>query len=168
MEYFLLIFLHVFLGIVWAGGGIVTGLFVIPSVLDAGPAAGPVMAGVAKRRLPLVLTLAAALVVLTGIRLYMIRFTPAWLTTPEGLVLTLGGLLGLAAFAMGVFVQRPTVQRIGQLSAAIAQAGGPPTASQQAELQALRARLRRIAPVVAWHLLAAAALMSAHRFAVVL
>ncbi len=66
MEYPFLILLHVVLGILWAGGATVLGLFVLPAVVDAGPAGGAVMAGVVKRRMPVVLTIAAALVVLTG------------------------------------------------------------------------------------------------------
>ena len=46
MEYLILIFLHVLFGIFWAGGAIVAGFFIFPSVLDAGPAGGAVMAGV--------------------------------------------------------------------------------------------------------------------------
>jgi hypothetical protein len=165
MEYHVLIFLHVFLGIIWAGAAVATGLFIVPAVLEAGPAGGVVMGGVARRRLPTILTIAAALVVLTGLRLYMLRFSPAWVMTAEGLVLTLGGLLALAAFVMGLFVQKPTVERLARLSAEIAAAGAPPTASQASELQTLRARLRKIAALTAWHLLGAAALMSAHRMA---
>ena len=166
MEYLALIFLHVFCGIVWAGGAVVTGLFIVPAVIDAGPAAGPVMAGVARRGLPVVMTVAAFIVVLTGARLYMLRFTTFWLTTNEGIVITLGALLAIAGFVMGVFIQRPTVARLGALSAQIAASGAAPTASQAGELQALRARLRKTAALTAWHLLGAAALMSAHRLAV--
>jgi hypothetical protein len=163
VEYLSLVALHVALGIFWAGSAISIGLFVIPSVLDAGPAGGAVMAGVLKRRLPVILSITAALVVLTGLRLYMLRFTTAWLTTPEGMVLTIGGILGLGAFAIGVFVQKPTAERLGALGAAVAASGRPPTAEQAAELQALRERLRRIAAVTAWHLIGAAILMSSHR-----
>ena len=100
MEYPFLILLHVVFGILWAGGATVLGLFVLPAVVDAGPAGGAVMAGVVKRRMPVVLTMAAALVVLTGLRLYMLRFSSVWLTSPEGIVLSLGALLGLGAFVL--------------------------------------------------------------------
>ena len=49
MEFPVLILIHVVFGIFWAGGAIVLGLFVVPAVLDAGPAGGAVMAGVVKR-----------------------------------------------------------------------------------------------------------------------
>src|SRR5262245_30190568 len=115
MEFPLLILLHVAFGIFWAGSAVVIGLFIVPSILDAGPAGGPVMVGIVKRRLPFVLTIAASLVVLTGLRLYMLRFSLSWLMSLEGLVLTLGGLLGLGALGLGVFVQRPTASRLAAL-----------------------------------------------------
>jgi uncharacterized membrane protein len=163
VEYLSLTFLHVLFAILWAGGAISAGFFFIPSVLDAGPAGGAVMAGVVKRRLPLVLTTSAFVVVLTGLRLYMLRFTAAWLTSPEGLALTLGGLLGLGAFAIGIFVQKPTAERLATLGGQVAASGGPPTPEQAAELARLRARLGRVAVVLAWHLIVAAILMSSHR-----
>ena len=163
MEYLSLVFLHVAAGILWAGGAIMLSLFVIPSVLDAGPAGGVVMAGISKRRLPVVLTVSAVIVVLTGLRMYMVRFTPAWLTSAEGLALTLGGLLGIGAFIIGFFVQKPVAGRLGALAAGIAASGAPPTEAQVAEMTELRARLRRVAALTAWHLIGATLLMSSHR-----
>jgi len=165
MEYLSLIFLHVAFGILWAGGAIVLGLFIVPSVMDAGPAGGAVMAGVVKRRMPVVLSAAAVIVVLTGLRLFTIRYTSAWLGTPEGLVIALGGVLGIGAFVLGIFIQRPLVVRMGALAARIAASGAPPTAEQGAELAAMRVRLRRVAALTAWHLVGAALLMSMHRLA---
>lgn len=168
MEYPILILLHVAFGVVWAGGAISIGFFIIPSVLDAGPAGGAVMAGVAKRKLPIFLTVSAAMVVLTGLRMYMVRFSPGWVATPEGIVLSLGALAGLGAFVIGFFVQKPTVERMGALAGKIAASGAPPSAADAAELQALRTRLRKVAIVTAWHLLVAATLMAAHRLAALL
>jgi hypothetical protein len=168
VEYGSLIFLHVAIGIFWAGAGIVLGFFILPAVLEAGPAGGAVMGGVAKRGLPLVMTLAGLLVVLTGARLFMLRYTAGFLGSPEGIVLTLGAILGIAGLAIGFFVQKPTVQRISTLAGQIAASGGPPTPAQAAELQALRQRLRRTGAVLAWHLIAASALMASHRLATML
>jgi uncharacterized membrane protein len=165
MEFPFLILLHVAFGILWAGGGAVLGLFVVPAVLDAGPAGGAVMAGAIKRRMPLLLTLSAAIVVLTGVRLYMLRFSTAWLGTPEGIVLSLGAVLGLGAFVLGVFVQKPTAERLGALAAEVARSGAPPTPAQSGELRELQARLRRVARLTAWHLVGAALFMASHRLA---
>ena len=163
MEYLLLIFLHVLFGIFWAGGAIVAGFFIIPSVLEAGPAGGAVMAGVTKRKLPIIFSVAATIVLVTGLRLYMLRFNSQWLVTPEGIALTLGALLGLGAFLIGLFVQKPAAEKLGALAAKVAASGAPPTAAQAAELQELRTRLGRIAKVTGWHLLIAIILMTGHR-----
>lgn len=168
MEYLILIALHVFFGILWAGGAVMAGFFIIPSVLEAGPAAGPVMAGVARRRMPAMLAFAATIVVVSGARLYMLKLTPEWFVTKEGLALSLGGLLALGAFVMGLSIQKPAAERLGALSAQIAASGAPPTPAQTAELQALRTRLGRMAKIIAWHLLVAAFLMATHRLVSVL
>lgn len=168
MEFASLLLLHVFFGILWAGGAIAVGFFVIPSVLEAGPGGGAVMAGVLKRRFPILMTVSAVLVVLTGLRLYTMRFSTAFLGTPEGIVLSLGGLLGIGAFFIGVFVQKPTAERLGALGAQLAAAGSPPTPAQAAELQALRARLGKVAKLTAWHLIVSALLMASHRLAAML
>ena len=89
MEYFFHL-LHVLGGILWAGAAFVMGFFFIPAVMDAGPAGGPVMAGLMRRRFPLVMTVLGVTVVLSGARLYMLRFSSGWIFSPEGLVITLG------------------------------------------------------------------------------
>ena len=165
MEYPLVLFLHVLLGVIWAGGAISVGLFIMPSVLEAGPAGGAVMAGVVKRKFPIVMTAAAATVVLTGLRLYSIRFSTEWVARPEGIVLSIGGLLGLGAFAIGVFVQKPAVEHVGKLAAEIAATGAPPTPEKAAEMKAARARLAMSARLTAWHLIGAVSMMALHRFA---
>jgi uncharacterized membrane protein len=168
MEYASLMLVHVFFGILWAGGAIAIGLFVVPSVLEAGPGGGAVMGGVLRRRFPTVMTVSSVLVVLSGLRLYMMRFGGAWLLTPNGIALSLGALAGLGAFVIGVFVQRPTAERLGALGAQIAAAGAPPTPEQASELEALRTRLRKVARLTAWHLIAASLLMSGHMLAAVM
>jgi uncharacterized membrane protein len=165
MEFSTLLLVHVFFGILWGGGAIAAGLYFIPSVLEAGPGGGAVMAGVMRRRFPILMTVAASLVVLSGLRLYSMRFSAAFLGTPEGIVLTLGAVVGLGAFFLGVFVQRPTAQRLGALGAKLSTEGAPPTPEQAAEMQALRARLSKIARLTAWHVLVSALLMASHRLA---
>lgn len=168
MEFSSLLLLHIFFGILWAGGAVALGFFVIPSVLEAGPGGGAVMAGVLKRRFPILMTFSGLLVVLTGLRLYTMRFSTAFLGTPEGIVLSLGGLLALGGFFIGVFVQKPTAERLGALGARLAAAGAPPTPEQAAELQALRTRLGKVAKLTAWHLILASLLMAGHRLAAML
>jgi hypothetical protein len=165
MEYASLLLLHVFFGILWAGGAVAAGLFVIPSVFEAGPGGGPVMAGILKRRFPIAMTLSGAIVVLTGLRLYSLLVSGAWIVTPQGIVLSLGGLAGIGAFIIGFLVQKPTAERLGALAAQVAGAGKPPTPDQAAELERLRTRLAKVAKVTSWHLIVAAVLMASHRLA---
>jgi uncharacterized membrane protein len=143
MEYGSLILLHVFFGILWAGGAITAGFFIIPAVLEAGPAGGPVMAGVLRRRFPIVMTASGALVILTGLRLYSMRLSLDWLGTTHGIALSLGALAGIGAFIIGFFVQKPTADKMGALGAKLAAKGSPPSPEEAAEMQALRTRLGR-------------------------
>jgi uncharacterized membrane protein len=168
MEYPLLVWLHVAFGALWAGGAVTAGFFLIPAVLEAGPAGGAVMAGVVQRKFPIKMIAAGSVVVLTGLRMYMVRFTSGWLLSPEGLALSIGGLLGIGALFIGVFVQKPMIERLAALGAKIAASGAPPTAEQASELAALRARLGRVAKVVAWHIIGSLVLMASHRFAAAL
>jgi uncharacterized membrane protein len=163
MEYVSLILIHVACGVVWAGGVISMGFFIIPAVMEAGPSGGAVMGGVVKRKFPVVMVSLAVLVVLTGLRMYMVRFSSAWLGTPEGIVLTLGGLAGIAALGIGIGIQKPATERMAALGAQIAAAGVPPTAEQAAELAALRARVLKIGRVLAVHLIVAVLCMASHR-----
>ena len=165
MEYASLLLLHVFFGIVWAGGAITAGLFFVPSVLEAGPAGGAVMAGVMRRRFSVLMSVSGLLVVLSGLRLYSLLVSGAWIVTTQGIVLSLGALAGLGAFVIGLFVQRPTAERLGALSAQVAASGAPPTPDQTAELERLRKRLGSTARLTAWHLVAASLLMAGHRLA---
>lgn len=165
MEYFLLVFLHVTGAIVWAGGAITMGFFTIPAVLEAGPGGGAVMNGVMKRRFPVLMTGSAIVVIVTGLRLYTSRFSMEWLTSAEGIVLSLGGLLGIGAFVIGLFVQKPVAMKLGALGAQIAASGGPPAPEQARELAAIRSRLAKVGRVTAWHLFGAVLLMAVHRLA---
>jgi uncharacterized membrane protein len=160
MEYGSLILLHVFFAILWAGGAIAAGFFIIPSVLEAGPAGGSVMGGIVRRRFPIVMTASGLVVVLTGARLYMMRFSADWLGTAHGVLLSIGVVAGLGAFVIGLFVQKPTVDRMGKLGAKLASAGTPPSPEDAAEMERLRARVGKVGRVLAWHLIVAAVLMA--------
>lgn len=163
MEYVMLILIHVAFGVLWAGGAITAGFFVIPAVMEAGPAGGAVMGGIMKRKFAIVMLVSGLLVLLTGLRMYMVRFSSEWLGSPEGIVLTLGGLLGLGALVIGIGIQKPLAERMTALGAQIAASGAPPSAEQAAEMTALRARLLKIARINAFHLVGATLLMASHR-----
>jgi hypothetical protein len=168
MEHPLVVLIHVALGVFWAGGAMTVGFFVVPAVLEAGPSGGAVMSGIVKRKLPSVMIAVGTVVVLTGVRLFMVRWTSGFIASKEGIVLSLGGLLAIGALVIGAFVQRPVANRIGLLAAQVAASGGPPSPEQARELEALRTRLGKVARVTAWHAIAATLLMASHRLAAVL
>ncbi|MBM4185156.1 MAG: hypothetical protein FJ207_13230 [Gemmatimonadetes bacterium] len=111
------------------------------------------------------MTVSGAIVVLTGLRLYSILLSGDWIVTPQGIVLSLGAIAGIGAFVTGVWVQKPTAEKLGALAGQVAAAGKPPTSDQAAELERLRTRLAKVAKVTAWHLIVAAVLMASHRMA---
>jgi len=158
--------LHLALGMFWAGGTVLLGFWVVPSVVAAGPAGGAVMRGmVVDRKLPQVMTVSGILTILTGLRLYQLRFSTAWLTTTEGIVLTLAGLIAIGGLAIGLFAQRPTAARLSALGETIARAGGPPTPEQVQEMGRLQAKLLRTGKLLGAHVGTAALLMAALRLA---
>jgi hypothetical protein len=61
----------------------------------------------------------------------------AWIQTPTGVGYTIGSVAGLLAFLLAFIMIRPRGQRLGQLGHEITLAGGPPSASQVAQLHAL-------------------------------
>lgn len=173
LEYYIVVMTHVIFGALWTGASVLAGFFIIPAIAEAGPAGGAVMGGVLKRKMPLWMTGFAILTVLSGLRLFMIRFMQLgggmdWLKSPEGLVLSLGGLLAFGAFGIGMGMQKPTADKMGALGAQIAQGGGKPSPEQAEQMGLLRAKLQKAARLQAFHLLAAVALMAAHRLATAL
>jgi hypothetical protein len=168
MEYGVLIFVHVAAASLWAVVAFFFGAFVVPSILEAGPAGGAVMGGLMKRKMPVFMTATAVLGVLSGLRLYQMRFSAegaglAWVSSPEGIAITLGSLAGLHAFIKGLLVSKPLAEKIGALGAQIAQAQGKPAPELLAEMQAAQAKMGKVARGSAFELLAAFLLMSAHR-----
>jgi uncharacterized membrane protein YdcZ (DUF606 family) len=135
-----------FAGVFWVGTVFFFALFLLPRVKQAGPVGGQFMQKLAQPPLTETMSLAAGLVVLSGILLYWRDsggIQAAWIRTPPGLAFTIGGLAGLVAAIIGVFVSRPAGSRMGSLGRQIVTAGGQPTVSQMAEMQSLAARLEK-------------------------
>jgi hypothetical protein len=166
LSYTLTVLVHIVFGVLWAGGAIALGFFIIPSVVDAGPAGGAVMAGVIKRKLPHFYTAFALLSVVSGLYLIHVRSAanPDFWGSKEGIVLSVGALLALGAFGIGAGMQRPAALGLGALAAQVAAQGTPPTAEQGAQMALLRGKLGKAARLQAWHVLAAALCMASHRF----
>src|SRR3972149_4311414 len=117
--------LHLFSGVFWVATIFFPALFLLPRVKQAGPLGAQFMQRLSQPPLTATLSLAAGLVVLSRILLY-------W-----------RGLGGLGAASIGIFVSRPTANRMGGLGLEIAASGGQPNPTQVTEMQGLSARLER-------------------------
>ena len=169
MEY--LIFLrivHIVSAIFWAGGVMYLALFIAPAVRALGPDGGKFMQQLSRtNRMPMIMTIAATLTVVGGVLLIERLsggFTPEWFGTPHGIVISIGATFAIIAYCIGLFVNRPTVEKIAVIGKAAAEKGGPPSPEQMAALQKLRTRLFSAINITAFLVLAAAIAMSVARY----
>lgn len=164
MELWVLRLVHIPTSILWAGWAVMVGLFLLPAIAEAGPAGGAVMGGIMKRRFSLWMNVLGLLAVVSGLRLYMMSMSGAWLATGTGVAYSLGAAAALVAFSVGHAVSRPTAGRMNALLEQVKAAGGPPSAEQAAELGRLRGRAATAGTVNAWCALVAAVCMGAGRY----
>lgn len=166
-EMLVLRLVHILGGIFWVGAMLYNAFFLMPAMVQAGPAAGPVMAGLQQRKLFTWLPVVAILTMLAGIRLMMIGaegFGAAYFETSMGRTYLGGGILAILGFVVGLTVARPAMMRAGELSQAMASADASRQAAMQAELATLRKRGAMASTVVTWMLIAAAAAMAVARY----
>ena len=160
--------LHILLGVFWAGTLIFFAAFLVPSIQDAGPDGGKVMAALQRRRFLDVMPIVAALTIISGLWLYWrtsAGFNSVWVTSPIGLALGIGGLLALVAFGIGVGIMRPAALRAGALARLVAQSPeGPERAAQASTVQQLRRRAATAGRLVAVLLTVTTALMAVARY----
>jgi uncharacterized membrane protein len=169
MEYLIILrFIHIVSAVFWAGSVMYLALFIVPAVRALGPDGGKFMQQLSQtNKMPLIMTVSATLTVVGGILLIERLsggFNAAWFGTPHGIIISLGGTLALAAYLVGMFVNRPTVERIATIGKTAAAAGGPPSPDQVMELQKLRQRLFAAVNITAWLVLAATIAMSVVRY----
>ena len=169
MGYLILLrFIHIVSAIFWSGSIMYLALFIVPTVKALGPDGGKFMQQLSiTNKMPTVMTLAGTLTVVGGI-LLMERmsggFQSEWFGTPHGIVISIGAAFALIAFFLGLYVNKPTVERIAKIGKAAAEKGGPPSPEQIAELQKLRARLFSAINYTALLVLGAATAMSIARY----
>jgi hypothetical protein len=143
--------LHVLLGIAWGGAVFLMVFFLQPTAKAIGPAAGPFMRELlgTRRLLDWILRIAGAAIVAGGflywhdVQLY--EDLGDFLGSPFGLWITIGALAALVAFAIGMFVTKPTIERSLAVGGQIAQAGEAPPPQLVQELAALQTRGRMLA-----------------------
>jgi uncharacterized membrane protein len=140
---------HILAGALWFGSSFLFAGFVGPSAAELGPKAGPVMSAlIKKRRATKVITGLALTTVIVGWALWVKNAAAYasigdWVTSPFGLVLTIGGLLATAAAYFGITGIGNNVEKLVDLGDEVAAAGGPPTPEQGADMDRLGAEVQR-------------------------
>ena len=144
--------IHILLAAIWFGAAVAMMFFVIPAIKDAKAAGGVVMAGVARRKYPVIMQAIAGMTILTGFYLYY-RFTQAF--DPEisgsmgGRVFGTGGIAGILALVIGASIVGRSMKKIGDI---MAQAGpmadGPEKAKLLASVGPLQSRAELFGNIV--------------------
>jgi len=161
-------FIHIVAGVFWAGSVFYTAVFLLPSVLAAGPAGGAVMQQiVGVRKFPTYAMVAAILTVLAGLGMYGLNAKMShgsWPRSTPGIVYGIGGLFAIVTVVAGATFIAPTAEKLGKLGAAIGASGGPPTPEQRATMASLQNRLKSGSSFAAWMLLVVVICMSVARY----
>jgi uncharacterized membrane protein len=142
-ELLVLRLVHILSAILWVGSGLFTTFFLVPALMASPAAMGEVVAGLTRRRLFLVLQIAAALTILSGLRLLAIDsagFSGSYFATGTGRTFAISGLLAFIAAVLSFGVSRPAMVRAGAIAASIAASSD---AAEKARLNSEADRLRR-------------------------
>jgi hypothetical protein len=161
--------LHIGAGVLWVGAAWTLFLFVSPTLAALGmEAERTFMQHVTRqRRLDRIVFGATIVTVGAGALLYWIdwqRLGATWFQTGFGIGITIGAAAAIAAFLLGPIAILPTVNKLNALGAQIDGGGAPPTPDQQAALQALTTRLRKVFTIDFALLVVAVALMATARY----
>ena len=150
VEILVLRVVHVLGGLFWVGSALFNSIFLMPSLMEAGPAAGAIMGGLQKRRLFTVLPVVALLTILSGLRLLWITsdgFDANYFATATGATFGASGTAAILAFILGMAVGRPANVRLGTLRQSLARTQD---AAERAGMAAEVGRLQRRAGIVGW------------------
>jgi hypothetical protein len=160
----LLRLIHILSGIFWAGGTVTMAAFVFPTAKRVGPDSARFMQSLMiESRLPTALGFAGAATTLAGLILFFFssgRFAHSWMTSGQGITLSIGALFGILGALHGGLVQGRGAARL----ATLASQTGTPTPERIAEMQALREKLAKGVVVTAGLVMAAATAMAIARY----
>lgn len=143
---------HVLLAAIWVGMTAFVAMFLMPVVRHAGPAAGPVMGGLVRRKFPVAMASLGGTVVLTGFYLYW-RFTggfdPALSATRGAMVFGTGGIAGTLALIIGGAVVSRNAKKMALLGTQLPTfPEGPQRTAAIAEMSAARAKATTFSRIV--------------------
>ena len=164
MLFVVLRIFHIVAGVFWAGSMMFLANFLSPAINDAGPAGGPVMMALMKRNVFTIVPIAAILTILSGGWMFWIDsegMKGPWLHSHMSLFLSIGAVLALIAFFVGMLFVRPLQMKIFAMMGEIGpMPDGPDKQGRLAAVGAMRAKAFKGGKAVA-HLLALCVLMMA-------
>jgi hypothetical protein len=136
--------LHILSGAFWYGAVIFSARFMMPALGAAGPAAGPVMGELIKRKMPEAMMGAAIINVLAGLgMIYVVSGgnVGAWMQLNSSKTFMAGATFAITALVIGMVINAPAAKRLGGVMAGVAKRGGPPSPEEAAEVGRLQARI---------------------------
>lgn len=158
---------HILSGVFWVGTIWYFALFFLPRVKTFGQDTGRVMQSITGPPFPMYMAVLAVLVPLSGIIMYWkdsAGFGRTWIATTPGIVLTIAGILGIAAALIGLLESLPVTQRMAQVGREVAASGKPPAPTVMQTMQALSAKLERALYRMAYLMLFAVIGMATFRY----
>jgi hypothetical protein len=136
--------LHVVLAGVWFGAVCLITMYLMPAVIQTGPAGGQVMATLVRKGMPAFMASIGGMTVLTGVYLFW-RFTggfdPKISASHAGMAYSVGALCGVIALILGGSIQSRGAKRMVALGEQLASAPEAKRAAIANEMSALRDRL---------------------------
>jgi hypothetical protein len=160
--------IHILAGVLWVGAAVMLAFFVGPAAGGAGPAGGVLMDQLVRvRKLPAYMASMAGLTVLAGFGLMWMHASATdggWMRTASGKLFMWGALVAIVGFVWGMVMASRLAKRMTARTAALAAAGRPPTAEEQAEIRQGFARLSFHTRGAAIVLVIAAAMMAFARY----
>jgi len=159
--------LHVLGGVIWVGSMFFVAMFLMPSMVEAGPDAGKVMAGLNRRKFMIVVPVIAIVTMLSGLWLLWrvsMGFSAEYMSSGPGRTYSLGATFAILAFIIGVTITRPSMMKMNKLMQSAANASPAERDAIMAQAQAQRDRGIRWGKVIGFLLIGAATLMALGRY----
>jgi len=155
---------HVVAAVIWVGGAALIVFYVQPAAYKLGPVGGQFLEELfVRRKVSNYFAIAATLVVIAGVSLYLKNYLSVATTLPA-ITFLVGGIRGIIAWARGGTVLQRAMAANTAVITEMRAAEGPPSAELGARLQATQAKLKSIGQQDLGLILAAAVLMSVARY----
>jgi len=155
---FLLRAIHIVGGVLWVGGVVVVGLFLLPATQAVGPAAQPMMQFImGRRKLPVYMMSLGIVTTLGGLLLFYRNVSltgGAWARSPMGVGISVGAAAAILALIVGMAISAPAAKKMN----------GPPDSVTPEQRAVLMRRLVLGARLTFFLLLVSALFMATARY----